>query len=324
MNKEDLKKVIEAIKERDSFLITAHVNPEGDSIGSQLAMWGMLTKMGKKAVLVDQDDVPYNIKFLSGSGLVGKSVPEGFNVETVLILDCPVRERIGSLGGDPGEKTFTINIDHHVSNEFFADVNWVDPAASSVGEMVYVLAKEAGVEMDKDLAECLYAAIVTDTGMFNYDNTSQRTHDIAGELIALGVSPKKVRGEIYENKAVCDIRILGKVLSTLQLEGEGRVAHISLTAVMYAEEGADVVSTDEFINYPRAVKGVEVAVFFKESPVFAKKVNVSFRSKGKTDVNRIASVFGGGGHPQASGCVLDCGLEEARKKVLKETVKMLG
>ncbi len=321
---EDLKKIKDALLERDCFLITAHVNPEGDSIGSQLAMYNLLIKMGKKAIVVDQDEVPDNIKFLPMSGLVKRSVPEDFKVETVVILDCPVRERIGSLGGDPGEETFTVNIDHHVSNEFFADVNWVDPKASSVGEMVYVLAKETGIEMDREFAECLYTAIVTDTGMFNYDNTSKKTHEIAGELISLGVNPRKVHSEIYENKAVCDTRILGKVLSTLKTEEDGRIAHITLTADMYSEEGVDVVSTDEFINYPRAVKGVEVAVFFKESPASAQKVNVSFRSKGKADVNRIASVFGGGGHPQASGCVMDCGLEEAKEKVLKETAKMIG
>ena len=323
MDNENMNRVIETFKEKDNFLITAHINPEGDSIGSQLAVCNILGKLGKKAVIADHDDVPDNLKFLPGSGLIAREIPEGFYPDTVIVLDCPVAERTGKIRGDIGKGQFIVNIDHHVSNGFFGDVNWVEPEASSVGEMVFHLAKKLGIEMEEDLAVVIYTAIVTDTGMFNYDNTSRETHRVAGELISAGVKPRWVHREIFERKSVSDIRLLGGALTTLQVEEDGRLAHMVLTRKMYAEEGAEKISTDEFINFPRSIKGVEVAVFFKEDIDVRDKVNVNFRSSGRVNVNVVASRFGGGGHCQAAGCVLGCGLQEAQDKVLAEAKKAI-
>ncbi|RKY42660.1 MAG: bifunctional oligoribonuclease/PAP phosphatase NrnA [Candidatus Makaraimicrobium thalassicum] len=324
MDNDGVDKVIEAFRNRDNFLITAHVNPEGDSIGSQLAVYYILKRLGKRAVMADHDDVPENLKFLPGSESITREIPKDFRLDTVIVLDCPVRDRIGRISDCIDERPFIVNIDHHVSNGFFGNVNWVDREASSVGEMIFHLAEKMGIEIEKDPATALYTAIITDTGMFNYDNTSKETHRAAGELIAAGVNPKAVHAEIFEKKSISEIRLLGRALTTLQLEEGGALAHMSLTRKMYSEEGVDRVSTDEFINFPRSIKGVEVAVFFKEDGITREEINVSFRSSGRVNVNIVAAHFGGGGHALAAGCTLNCGLEEARDKVLGGIRKALG
>ncbi len=322
MDSENMKQVIEALKTKNNFLITAHVNPEGDSIGSQIAMYALLASLKKRAIIVNNDAVPVNLHFLSGSEYFFQNLPDGFFPETVVILDCPVKERAGHVAKYLGESDTVINIDHHISNEFFGDINWVEPSASSVGEMIFDLFSRMNIKLTQEATEAIYTAIVTDTGMFNYNNTTSRTHKIVGELISLGIDPKKMHEKIFENRSASDIRVLGKTLSTLKTETDGKIAHICLTQEMYAEEGVRSVTTDEFINFPRSIKDAEIAIFFKENSAL-KNINVSFRSKGKVDVNLLASVFGGGGHAQAAGCTLNCTLAEAKEKVLKEAAKAL-
>ncbi|MFH1846248.1 MAG: bifunctional oligoribonuclease/PAP phosphatase NrnA [Candidatus Omnitrophota bacterium] len=321
MIKKDIVKLEELIREKDNFLILTHVNPEGDAVGSQISVYKMLSKMGKTAVMVSNDAVPDNLRFLPETDKIKDGIPKDFYPEATIILDCPVEDRIGKILDYPKKKCFVINIDHHVSNDYFGDIYWVEPNASSVGEMIFSLAEALDIGIDKELAMCVYAAIITDTGMFNYSNTSAETHKIAGRLLANGVDPKFMHSKIFEEKAVSQVRLLGNVLSTLGIIEDGKIAYISLTRGMYEEEGVEFISTEEFINYPRAIKGVEIAVFFKENS--GKKVNVSFRSTGKINVNMVASRFDGGGHKEAAGCILECGLEEAREKVLTEAVKAL-
>lgn len=323
MEKDIISKIVEVLKERDDFLITAHVNPEGDSVGSQIALWIMLEKMGKNAVMVQQDPVPSNLRFLKGAGSLMRQIPEDLVPRTVVVLDCPVKERTGKVARALSGEEFIVNIDHHVSNEYFGDINWVEPGVSSVGEMVFHLAVEAGIEIDADMANPLYTAILTDTGMFNYSNTSRATHEIAGRLISCGAEAQRVHANVYESKTFKEVRLLGRVLTTLEVDDAGKIAHMVLTREMYREEGIDAAATDEFINFPRSIEGVEVAIFFKEDASFERRVNISFRSKGKYDVNVLASRFGGGGHPKASGCVIDCALEDAREKVLAEARRLI-
>lgn len=324
MNNEGMSEVMDVLKKRDNFLITAHVNPEGDSIGSQLAMFFLLKKIGKKAVMVNHDMVPENLQFLPGSASVTMTLPDDFIPATAIVLDCPVMERAGAVTGHLSEIDEIVNVDHHISNEFFGDVNWVDPQASSVGEMMYRLIKKMGVEVDKDMALAIYAAMVTDTGMFSYDNTTGETHVVAADLMRIGVIPKIVHKEIFEKRSSFQVKLLGKALSTMELEEKGKIAHMCLTRRMLEDEGVKSVSTDEFINYPRSVKGVKVAVFFKESVENPGAINVSFRSTGDDiNVDEIAGKFGGGGHQKASGCLIKGTLDEAREKVLAEVKKVL-
>jgi len=321
---ENIRKIAKVLNSRDNFLITAHVNPEGDSIGSQLALYHILKRIGKNVMIVNQDPVPNNLKFLPGADIISRNIPEGIEDTIVIMLDCPVRERTGKVNRALNEDQFVVNIDHHVSNEFFGDLNWVNKDASSAGEMIYHLSCEMKIGIDKPLAMNIYAAIVTDTGMFNYDNTSSETHMIAGELLKAGVPAGSMYNNLYEQRSPEEIIMLGKVLSTLTLVPGEDIAYMVLTKDMCGEERGASIPTDGFINFARSVKGVEVAVFFREGEEDIKKINVSFRSSEKVNVNQIASRFGGGGHAKAAGCVLLTGLEQAKREILEAVRKAMN
>ncbi len=324
MNKTDMLSVVEAFKKWDNFLITAHVNPEGDSIGSQIAAHLILKHLGKRSVIVDQDDVPENLKFLPEAMGIKNETPPGFVPEVFVALDCPVIERTGKVAAYFDKVRSVINVDHHISNEYFGDVNWVEPKISSVGEMLFNVAEELGMDIGKDLATAIYTTIVTDTGMFNYGNTSSDTHRVTAKLIDAGVDPKFMHSKIFECKSDHEVRLLGKALSTLYVSPDGKLSSIELTKKMYADENVERIPTDEFINFPRSVNGVEVALFFKDSPLYPNIVYVSFRSSGEVDVNKIASVFGGGGHPKAAGCMIkNTTLEETKAAVTVEAKKAI-
>lgn len=319
-----MKAVIEAIKKHKSFLITAHINLEGDSLGSQLAMKGLLDQLGKEARIIDNDPMPAHYKFLPNADVVSNDVGQRIDFDAAIVLDCPTLKRIGKVNNLIDKNTtFIINIDHHVSNEKFGAINWVDPNASSAGEMVYRLFKEMSVPITKEAALSLYIAILTDTGSFNYDNTSSVTHEIAGELLGYGLEPAAVSENIYERRTVSDIRFLGLVLSTLKVNDAKDIAYVEITRDMLAETGADIIKSEGFINYARSIDGVKIAVLFKEDPADTNKVFVSFRSKGDIDVNGLASCFGGGGHCKASGCVIEGTLQEAERIVLAKAEEVL-
>lgn len=316
-----MQKVIEAIKKYSKFLITAHINPEGDSLGSQLGMKALLESLGKTAVIVDNDAVPDHYKFLPKAGEISNKLDARLDFEAAIILDCPTLKRIGKVSDlIRGGKTI-INIDHHVSNEKFGDINWVDPNASSAGEMVYKIYKELGIKLTKETALVLYIAILTDTGSFNYDNTSSVTHDIAGELLGYGIDPASVSESVYEKRSLADIKLFGLVLSTIKVNKEGDVAYLEVTKKILQSTGADLIKAEGFVNYARSIDKVKVAMIFKED--LGGKISVSFRSKGEADVNSIASFFGGGGHVKASGCVIEGELAEIEKKVLAKVDEVL-
>jgi len=316
-----MQAIIKAINKYRKFLITAHINLEGDSLGSQLAMKQLLDSLGKTSVIVDSDPVPEHYKFLPAASGVSNKIDKNLDFEAALILDCPTMKRIGRVRDLITKDKFVINIDHHISNEKFGHVNWVEPNASSAGEMVYKLFKEMDVGLTKETALSLYIAILTDTGSFNYDNTSRVTHEIAGELLGYGLDPARVSEDVYERKSIGDIKFLGLVLSTLKLNKSQDVAYLEVTKSMMKETGAEAAKAEGFVNYARSINNVKVAVIFREEA--GGKINVSFRSKGEVDVNKIASAFGGGGHVRASGCVIEGTLAQAQKKVLTKIEETL-
>lgn len=322
-----MREVIEAIKSNKRFLITAHVNLEGDSLGSQLAMKELLAGMGKEAHILDNDPVPEHYKFLPKACEVSNDLKRIADFDVAVVLDCPTLKRIGKVRDVIKEKAkLVLNIDHHISNEKFGDINWVEPHASSAGEMVYKLYKEMGVKLTKEVALSLYIAILTDTGSFNYDNTSSVTHEIAGELLGYGLDPAVVSESVYERRSIEDIKLLGLVLATLHVNKEGTVAYLQVTRDMLKSTGADMAKSEGLINYARSVDKVKVAILFKEDLKDKDKINISFRSKGNgdtVDVNKIASFFGGGGHMRASGCIVTGSLEKAKKEVLARVEEAL-
>jgi len=318
-----MEKVIEAIKKHKKFLITAHVNLEGDSLGSQLAMMELLTALGKTALIIDNDPPPDHYKFLPKTSEISTDVARKRDYDAAIILDCPTLKRIGKVRDLIPKDKFIINIDHHISNEKFGHANWVDPNASSAGEMVYRLFKEMGVKLTKETALVLYIAILTDTGSFNYDNTSSATHEIAGELLGYGLDPASVSESVYERRSISDIKLLGMVLSSLKINKAGDVAYMEITREMLSKTGADILKSEGFINYARSIDKVKIAILFKEDPNGSGKINVSFRAKGDVDVNGLAANFGGGGHVKASGCVVEGSLAEVERKVLAKAEEVL-
>lgn len=319
-----MEKIVQAIKKHKKFLITAHVNPEGDAIGCQIAMKELLKKLGKTAFIIDNDPVPDHYKFLPGSRTISNRLDRVPDFDAAVVLDCPTLKRIGRVNELLTDDKTVINIDHHVSNEKFGDVRWVDAKASSAGEMVYVLFKKFGIKLSKDAALSLYIAILTDTGSFNYDNTTGLTHKIAGELLEYGLKPATVSEDVYERRSIIDIRFLGLVLSTIKVNKSGEVAYLEITKSMLKSTGADAAKSEGFVNYARSIEGVKVAAIFREDLKKPGIINISFRSKGDADVNKIASAFGGGGHVKASGCVVAGSLSDVKKKVLAKIEETLS
>ena len=319
-----MEKIIETIKKHKKFLITAHINLEGDSIGSQLAMKELLEKLGKTAVIIDNDPIPDHYRFLPGSKNISNKLNPAPDFDAAVVLDCPTLKRIGRVNELLTDDKTVINIDHHISNEKFGDARWIDPEASSAGEMVYLLFKEFGVKPSRDAALALYIAILTDTGSFNYDNTTSATHRVVGELLKYGLKPAAVSEDVYERRSVTDISFLGLVLSTIKVNKTGEVAYLEITKKMLKATGADAAKSEGFVNYARSIEGVKVAVIFKEDIKSPGIINVSFRSKGDADVNKIASAFGGGGHVKASGCVVAGTLSEVKVKVLAKIEETLS
>jgi len=312
----------QAIKKFNKFLITSHINPEGDAIGSQVAMSYLLKKLGKEAIMLNDSPVPKLLQFIKGTEHILKEMPHDFNYQAVIILDSPDLARIGRVNEYIKKDAVIINIDHHISNINFGKLNWVEPEFSSAGEMVYDLFKAFKVKIGMDEAVALYAAIMTDTGSFRYSNTSSKTHRIAAELIDIGIQSYEMHTKIYETVSIQDTNLLGEALQTMKLTEDGKIAWLWVTKEMLKKTKASLEGTEGIINFARSIDGVEIAILFRETGT-EDRVKVSFRSKGKVDVNKLAAAFNGGGHPTASGCTVFGKIEEAEKKVLEKAKEML-
>lgn len=316
------EKAIEIIERNSTFLITSHKNPEGDALGSELALAMSLERMGKVVDVRNRDPVPEIYRFLPNSERVRNIIDKGYDV--LFLLDCGSVERTDLIDLDdiPAREVFII--DHHITSNPPMGHHWIEPGASSTGEMVYNLIVSLGIDIDLDMAVNLYTAIMTDTGSFRYPSTTPEALRIAGILIEKGVRPSKIYEEVYENLPFKKLRLFGYALRGLERNQDGKIAWITITQRMYRLTGAGAEDTEEFVNYLRSIKGVEVAILFRQTGRRAYKV--SLRSKGRVDVAKIAEALGGGGHRDASGCELKGYLSEIKKKVVgivDETIKIL-
>ncbi|MFH0839176.1 MAG: bifunctional oligoribonuclease/PAP phosphatase NrnA [Candidatus Omnitrophota bacterium] len=311
--------IVEAIKKYKTFLISSHINPEGDAIGSQLALASLLKRLHKKVYILN-DDASRQFGFLSKKGMILHGSNKKLRFDAAVVLDCPLLSRVGTVERFIQTAKILLNIDHHISNEYFGTTNWVDPHASCVGELIYELFDALGVSLTRREALNIYVAILTDTGSFRYSNTTSKTHYIVSELLKHNIKPHIIFEKVYGNTTLSYITFLNKILSTLKKEG--KIAYIALDEDLTKLGGNLTERLEDFINYPRALKGVKVAMLFRK--IGKNRVKVSFRSKGDFDVNSLAKKFGGGGHPAASGCVLEGTIDEARKKVLVITKTLLS
>lgn len=311
-----LDQITETLQEAQTVLVVTHVYPDGDALGSQLALGAILEGFGKKVVLFGEEKVSHLYDFLPGSGTIVTELAGDGAFDCVVALDCGDALRLGREMDRLLEVHPFVVIDHHTGHKDFGDLRWVDPRRGSTGEMVFDLAEAMGAEISYAAAFCLYAAIVSDTGSFKYPSTTARTMRIASELIGMGVEPAKVAGRLYDNYTVNRLELLRCVLDTLQLHGDGQVAMIHVTREMFEQTGAIEEETENFINFPRALKTAKIAAFLKETR--DGRISVSLRSKGKQhDVAAVARQFGGGGHRNAAGFKLTgLVMEEVRQRLL--------
>ncbi len=319
---DELKKIVEVIRENESFFITSHIRPDGDSIGSQLALKRILEKLGKEVTIANHDPAPKTYDFLSGRESIKQELPKNREFDVAFVLDSPELSRLGSTKETIKKAKVIINIDHHLGNKKFGKYNYVNTKASAVGEEIYELTKVIGFKIDREIALCLYVGILTDTGSFRQSNTTSRSHEIVADLMKIGdLKPAQITHQVYETQLPSAIKLLSMTLDTLERSEDGQIAWMTITDEMFKETGTTKAETENFINYVRSVKGSEVAILFTE--LAKDEVKVSFRSKSSADVNRIAKTFGGGGHLRASACTIKGDLEEVKEKVLAEVEKQL-
>lgn len=315
MTEQRLETIAQVLYEKDNFIIVSHLNPDGDSVGSVLALGQALQTLGKKVILSTIDSVPYKYTFLPNANIIQKWQDVVIGEDNFIItLDCSDLKRLYPLE-DKLLKERIINIDHHVSNQYFGYYNYVDPNASSVGEIIFELLKIMNIRISLDIAKCLYTAINTDTGSFNYSNTTSKTHYIASQLLELGIDPAEISHQIYENYPKSSIFLIREALNTLKFTCQDKISYITITQEMMKKAGAKEEETEGIINYTRNIRGVEIGVLFRE--VSRDKTRVGFRSHG-IDVGKLASFFNGGGHPRASGCEINKSLTEAKEVILEK------
>ncbi|HEX3126528.1 MAG TPA: bifunctional oligoribonuclease/PAP phosphatase NrnA [Thermoanaerobaculia bacterium] len=307
--------LLKKIRLGNRFLLTSHINPDGDAIGSELGLARLLRQMGKGAVVWNRDTTPTIYRPLPGSERIhtGEEPPAGFpeKFDAIVVLECPSPDRTG-IEKFLSEKP-VINIDHHLGNQCYGSINWVDSAAPAVGEMVYRLAQGLKLTLDPETASCLYLTLVTDTGGFRFSNATPAAFEAAAALVRDGAHPEQVSQWLYESQPVAVVKLVGEMLQTLQLHDGGRVATTRLTPEMFERVGAAPGDSEGLIDYPRSIAGVDAVALIRQREDGSHKV--SLRSRGDVDVEKIARHHGGGGHRNAAGFVLQGDGEEVRQKV---------
>ena len=316
-----IKEIVEAITAGKEFFVFTHTSPEGDAVGSQLGLARLLKREGKSVFMIGSPGALDSYSFLPGINQIKKEPPARKDADVAIAVDCAAKERMGEAKKYFDKANITINIDHHATNTGFADINWVEPEVSSVGEMIYRLYGELGREPDKADALCLYVAILTDTGSFRYANTTSRTYEVAAKLLEKGVRPEEAAENIYQSFKRQDIALLAEVLRGMNITADGRIAWSKVTESTLSKAHYSELMLDNLVSYPRSIKGVEVAILFRD--VGKDRIRVNFRSKHDADVTKLAAVWGGGGHPRASGCTATGKLEEIEKRVIEEARKQL-
>ncbi len=313
----DLDLIRTAIGHGRKFLISSHINPDGDAIGSELALYHLLRSLDKKVQVVNHDPVPQNLRFLPGAELIADPALIALPYDASFLLDCGQYKRAGTAVAENRSGYGTIiNIDHHATSVPWADLNWIVPAASSTCELIHGLITAVAGRPDLDMACCIYTGMMTDTGSFRYRNTSAKVLALAAELVGMGVDPAQIATHVYESVPYPSLKLLGHALHSLSVTEDGLLAWMSLTGEDLRETGTTWEATEEFVNFPRSIPTVVVSLFFKA--ISPGEVKVSMRSRGRIDVARYALKHGGGGHLNAAGFPALGSLAEVMDRVVRE------
>lgn len=307
-----LSQVVELIENKDRFAITTHIKPDGDGVGSSLGLYWLLRSLGKDAEVIVHGDVPPAYRSLPGADEIRDIKAIDDDYDAVFVIECSDVTRPGIEGLD---RQFTVNIDHHSTSEHFGSINWIDATASAVGEMIYNLCKAIGGRITKDIAECVYMALVTDTGSFHFSNTSERTLKVASELIKAGARPSKIGEAVYNNYPWSRIELMRQVLDTVKRDETGRIAALRQTLKMREIAGAIDGDNNGFVNIPLAARDVLAVVYMRE--VGENRYRASLRSKGDINVAKVAERFGGGGHKNAAGLSIEGDWDEKERELMQ-------
>lgn len=310
-----LSQVVELIENKQKFGITTHIKPDGDGVGSSLGLCWLLRSLGKSAEVIVRGEIPIAYRNLPGADEIRDVEAVDKEYDAVFVIECSDLERPGIKGLD-GQ--FTVNIDHHATSAHFGTINWIDSTASAVGEMIYNLCKAIGGRVTREIAECVYMALVTDTGSFHFSNTTDRTLKVASELIKAGVRPAEISEAVYNNYPWSRIELMRQVLGTVKRDESGKVASLRQTLEMRQNSGAVDGDNNGFVNIPLAAREILAVVYMRE--IGSNQYRVSLRSKGDINVARVAERYGGGGHRNAAGLRVEGDWDE-RERELVEAVR---
>lgn len=311
----------DALLEGSHFLLLSHQNPDGDAIGSSLALAAGLAAAGKSCQLVNVDGVPANLRWLPLAEQFRLCPEVGAERDVVVLLDCGSASRTGL---DPtlfDRARKVVNIDHHPGNPDFGHVNLVDPAACATAELVWEVLEAAAVPLGYEAAVAVYTAVLTDTGSFRFSNATAEAFDLASRMVAKGVEPSFVARMVYDQQPVGRLRLLSRVLDTLELSPSDRAACLTVTHAMFHETNTGAEDVEGFVNHPRSVSGVEVGLLLREEG--PDRHRVALRSKGTVDVSLIAREFGGGGHRNAAGATISGTAIEIRNMLFHRVERAL-
>ncbi|MDA8101079.1 MAG: bifunctional oligoribonuclease/PAP phosphatase NrnA [Nitrospiraceae bacterium] len=316
----ELERIISALEPCTTVLLSVHKNPDGDALGAQLALLRVLERSGKRVFAHNLDPVPEIYRFLPGQERItsGPKVAGSYDALVVLDADPP---RTGLFDGSYPARTL-INIDHHITNPRIWPLTWLEPEATATGEMVYHLIARLGLPIDRETALCLYTSVFTDTGSFRYSNTTPESMRISASLIEAGADPWMVTEHVYESYSFKRVKLLGLVLGGVERSSDGRTAWVVVTDELFRQTGTTAEDTDNFVNFVRSIKGVEVAVLFRQTAM--EQYKISLRSKGRVDLSQLAQSFGGGGHKNAAGGVMDGTFAAVRDKVIAAVERQIA
>ncbi len=317
-----IDRILEGINAHHTFCVVGHVRPDGDCIGSQLGLTLALRDQGKKVACWNEDRVPDKLAFLDPDKLIQKP-RTGTNFDCVIATDCASFERLGKAGASLGKRKLFINIDHHASNTRYADINWISDKEPSSGEIIFRLLKVANWPITPAIADCLFTAVSTDTGSFQYPSTRPSTYNVAGELVKRGANLAKICDEVYQSYPLSRARLLQHVYNHFHLTHNDQIAYFWLKKADFQRTGADTDDSEGLIDHIRAIEPVVVACVFEE--ISSDMTRISLRSKSdKVNVNEIAALFGGGGHRAAAGARIPGSPLSVQRRVIAAVKKALN